>query len=215
MTGLAFGQGTLWGTTNVGGNGGPTPEALYTIDPATGSAQVRFDYIDTEYDFGGIDIDTDTGKMYGTNDDPSPHGLGLFEIDPANLTITKVVSAPTFPGSNSDIDGLAVGGGRAYFIIDQMGEFAVYNLITNQFEAGVRNPWLSSALFAGGAWAPSLLGPSCYADCDGNEVLDVFDFLCFQDAFVAMDPYADCDGNSAFDVFDFLCFQDAFVTGCP
>jgi hypothetical protein len=56
---------------------------------------------------------------------------------------------------------------------------------------------------------------SCYADCDGNETLDVFDFLCFQDAFVAMDPYADCDGNTTFDVFDFLCFQDAFVTGCP
>jgi hypothetical protein len=55
----------------------------------------------------------------------------------------------------------------------------------------------------------------CYADCDGNEVLDVFDFLCFQDAFVAMDPYADCDGNTVFDVFDFLCFQDAFVVGCP
>jgi hypothetical protein len=55
----------------------------------------------------------------------------------------------------------------------------------------------------------------CYADCDGNSTLDVFDFLCFQDAFVAMDPYADCDGNTTFDVFDFLCFQDAFVTGCP
>jgi len=59
---------------------------------------------------------------------------------------------------------------------------------------------------------------SCYADCDTSTspgVLDIFDFLCFQDAFVTMDPYADCDGNSVFDVFDFLCFQDAFVTGCP
>jgi hypothetical protein len=56
---------------------------------------------------------------------------------------------------------------------------------------------------------------ACYADCDGNTVLDVFDFLCFQDAFVGGDPYADCDGNTVFDVFDFLCFQDAFVMGCP
>jgi hypothetical protein len=55
----------------------------------------------------------------------------------------------------------------------------------------------------------------CYADCDANGSLDVFDFLCFQDAFVSTAPYADCDGNSSFDVFDFLCFQDAFVTGCP
>jgi hypothetical protein len=55
----------------------------------------------------------------------------------------------------------------------------------------------------------------CYVDCDGNTTLDVFDFLCFQDAFVTNDPYADCDGNSTLDIFDFLCFQDAFVAGCP
>ena len=55
----------------------------------------------------------------------------------------------------------------------------------------------------------------CYPDCDGNTTLDIFDFLCFQDAFVSGVGYADCDGNSVFDIFDFLCFQDAFVTGCP
>jgi len=59
------------------------------------------------------------------------------------------------------------------------------------------------------------LAQACYADCDGNTALDIFDFLCFQDAFVLADPYADCDGNSTFDIFDFLCFQDEFVTGCP
>jgi hypothetical protein len=56
---------------------------------------------------------------------------------------------------------------------------------------------------------------ACYPDCDTSGVLDVFDFLCFQDAFVVMAPYADCDGSTTFDIFDFLCFQDAFVTGCP
>ena len=61
----------------------------------------------------------------------------------------------------------------------------------------------------------------CYADCDqttGAGVLDIFDFLCFQDSFVNADPYAcDCDtitGNGVCDVFDFLCFQDSFVGGC-
>jgi subtilisin family serine protease len=63
---------------------------------------------------------------------------------------------------------------------------------------------------------------TCYADCDqstGAGVLDVFDFLCFQDSFVNGDPYAcDCDtstGPGVCDVFDFLCFQNAFVAGCP
>jgi probable HAF family extracellular repeat protein len=63
---------------------------------------------------------------------------------------------------------------------------------------------------------------SCMADCDqstGAGVLDIFDFLCFQDLFVAGDPYAcDCDtstGPLVCDIFDFLCFQNAFVAGCP
>jgi len=62
----------------------------------------------------------------------------------------------------------------------------------------------------------------CYADCEtstGAGVLDIFDFLCFQNAFVAADPYAcDCDigtGLGVCDLFDFLCFQEAFVSGCP
>ncbi|MFG0284325.1 MAG: GC-type dockerin domain-anchored protein, partial [Phycisphaerales bacterium JB039] len=55
----------------------------------------------------------------------------------------------------------------------------------------------------------------CYADCDGDGILDLFDFLCFQNAFATADPYADCDGDGLFDIFDFLCFQNAFGVGCP
>jgi hypothetical protein len=64
--------------------------------------------------------------------------------------------------------------------------------------------------------------PWCYADCDhssGPRTLDIFDFLCFQDAFTQGQTYAcACDtstGAGVCDVFDFLCFQDAFVGGCP
>ena len=63
---------------------------------------------------------------------------------------------------------------------------------------------------------------ACYADCDqssGSGVLDVFDFLCFQNSFVSARPYAcDCEsstGAGVCDIFDFLCFQNAFVGGCP
>jgi hypothetical protein len=61
----------------------------------------------------------------------------------------------------------------------------------------------------GGGVAP------CYPDCDNNGTLDFFDFLCFQNAFLAQDPYADCDQNGVFDFFDFLCFQNEFLAGCP
>ena len=62
---------------------------------------------------------------------------------------------------------------------------------------------------------------TCYADCDqttGIRTLDLFDFLCFQNAFVTQDAYAcDCDSGDpgGCDLFDFLCFQGAFVAGCP
>jgi cyclophilin family peptidyl-prolyl cis-trans isomerase len=63
---------------------------------------------------------------------------------------------------------------------------------------------------------------TCDADCDestGFGVLDIFDFLCFQDRFVNAEPYAcDCDtttGPGVCDMADFLCFQSAFVAGCP
>ncbi|MCH7792109.1 MAG: hypothetical protein IID31_07515 [Planctomycetes bacterium] len=57
---------------------------------------------------------------------------------------------------------------------------------------------------------------TCYADCDVNGTLDIFDFLCFQNSFVLGEPYAcDCDPDPVCDIFDFLCFQNAFVAGCP
>ncbi|MFG0286271.1 MAG: hypothetical protein ACF8R7_17805 [Phycisphaerales bacterium JB039] len=56
---------------------------------------------------------------------------------------------------------------------------------------------------------------ACYADCDASGDLDVFDFLCFQNAFAAGEAYADCDASGDLDIFDFLCFQNAMTTGCP
>jgi hypothetical protein len=55
----------------------------------------------------------------------------------------------------------------------------------------------------------------CYADCDESGSLDLFDFLCFTNAFNGGEPYADCDGSGGLDLFDFLCFTNAFNAGCP
>ena len=54
----------------------------------------------------------------------------------------------------------------------------------------------------------------CYADCDRDGGLWFFDFLCFQNLFLAGDPYADCDGSGNIDFFDFLCFSNNFSGGC-
>lgn len=54
----------------------------------------------------------------------------------------------------------------------------------------------------------------CYADCDEDEDLTLFDFLCFTNAFNAGDDYADCDGDGDLSLFDFLCFVNEFNAGC-
>lgn len=65
-------------------------------------------------------------------------------------------------------------------------------------------------------------GCPCACDFDtstGNGVCDIFDFLAFQDSFVAGEACG-CDidtstGAGVCDIFDFLAFQSDFVGGCP
>jgi hypothetical protein len=77
----------------------------------------------------------------------------------------------------------------------------------------------------GGATGPYVLNignvNACYANCDGSTaapVLNVSDFICFQQRFAAGDPWANCDGSTAppvLNVSDYICFQQAFAAGCP
>ncbi|MCA9279873.1 MAG: aryl-sulfate sulfotransferase [Phycisphaeraceae bacterium] len=55
----------------------------------------------------------------------------------------------------------------------------------------------------------------CYADCDENTMLNIFDYICFGNAYSASELYADCDGNGSLNVFDYICFGNAYAAGCP
>ncbi|MCA9279142.1 MAG: hypothetical protein H6815_14280 [Phycisphaeraceae bacterium] len=55
----------------------------------------------------------------------------------------------------------------------------------------------------------------CYADCDGSGALNIFDYICFGNAYAANDPYADCDGSGSLDVFDYICYGNSYAAGCP
>jgi photosystem II stability/assembly factor-like uncharacterized protein len=76
---------------------------------------------------------------------------------------------------------------------------------------------LDSAVFAGttgrGVWT-SGAGFICRPDCTADGTLDLFDFLCFVNAFNAGDPSADFTGDGTLDLFDFLAYVNAFNTGC-
>jgi hypothetical protein len=56
---------------------------------------------------------------------------------------------------------------------------------------------------------------ACLADCDDNGVLNILDFVCYQNLFKTGDLAADCDGNNLLNILDFVCYQNAFKVGCP
>lgn len=55
----------------------------------------------------------------------------------------------------------------------------------------------------------------CETDCDESGSLNVFDYICFGEAFANQDPYADCDGSGGFSIFDYICYGSAYAAGCP
>jgi hypothetical protein len=64
----------------------------------------------------------------------------------------------------------------------------------------------------GGFWP----GPaSCYPDCNDDGALDVSDFGCFTNKFIAGNLYADCNGDAVLDITDFGCYTNKFIVGCP
>ena len=65
------------------------------------------------------------------------------------------------------------------------------------------------------AYLPFEPAGGCVADCDGNGLLNILDFVCFQQEWQAQTALGDCDGNGLFNILDFVCFQGEFQAGCP
>ena len=67
----------------------------------------------------------------------------------------------------------------------------------------------------------TILGTSCYPNCDGSTtapILNVLDFSCFLNRFASNDTYANCDHSTTppvLNVLDFSCFLNQFSVGCP
>lgn len=141
--GLAYFDGFLYSSRNIAN------EAIYRINPQSLVATPYIDYVDADYDFGGIAFDPNTGALYGTNDAATPHGRGLFEINGGG---TATMIAP-YPDGQTDIDGLAVSDdGKAYLVPDEPGLIYVFDFDVMTYTTPLNNPWTSSLIFSGGAW---------------------------------------------------------------
>jgi uncharacterized repeat protein (TIGR01451 family) len=159
-------NGLLYGVRNI------AVEAVYQIDPTTAVATSLFTYA-TSLDLGGLEFNPADGFLYATNDAGGTAVSGLYRIDLAAQTVTRVIGFPLFTGSGTaaapDIDGLGVGalpGGdmKGYYIVDEPGQTGVYNFVTNANESPLTNPWPASYTFSGGAWVANLFAPPTGAD---------------------------------------------------
>jgi hypothetical protein len=159
MTGLAYDStdNKLYGfkstSTIVGGV--TYPIGIYEINPLTGEATLAV--ATPSQDYGGLDYDPVTDCFYGLNDTANGPGRGLIRITKPLSTATFTNLTP-YPGSDTDIDGLAIGGGLAYFVNDVPSQgIPVYNLGTGAFEATLPSPFTgTNGIFSAGAWAPGL-----------------------------------------------------------
>ena len=123
-----------------------------------------------------------------------------FSIPASALTLANDALGNRYSAVMDPATGFA-GPGRLFIVGD-------HNMLTETLINA--NLTLATNMVAWACDAPSI----CYADCEGDGDLDVFDFLCFQGAFANQDPYADCEQDGDWDVFDFLCFQGLFANGC-
>ncbi len=149
MVALAYYNGQLWSTRNIG------TEGLYNIDPATAVATFVAPYSvpTADIDIGGLGFDP-SGTLYGTNDDTSfpGGGRGLVEIA-LDGTVTYV---SPYPAGETDIDGLAVSDdGRAFLIEDEPGpSIHIYDFATNSYIGTLNTPWATAEIFSAGTWVP-------------------------------------------------------------
>lgn len=61
----------------------------------------------------------------------------------------------------------------------------------------------------------SLASPDdCFADYNGDDIVDTRDVLAYLNDWNAQDPAADCDGNALIDTRDVLCFLNLWTGGC-
>ena len=57
--------------------------------------------------------------------------------------------------------------------------------------------------------------PPCLADFNEDGLVNILDFVSFQEAYSANDPNADVNGDGILNILDFVAFQAAFQQGCP
>jgi uncharacterized repeat protein (TIGR01451 family) len=150
ITSLAYDtvENKLYGYRSV------TAPGFYDIDVNTAVATLAV-ATPASTDFGGFDYDPVGDVFYGLNDSTGLAGRGLYRITKplATATYTRVVA---YPGTETDIDGLAIGP-NAYWVNDVGTQPIFVTDLAGASLPNVTNPLGAGGIFSGGAYAPGML----------------------------------------------------------
>jgi len=135
-----------------------TTEGFYSVDTTTGVCTLLALAAATSDNYAGLDYDPVTDAFYGTNENSTLANRGLYRVN-------KPWTAPTFtfldeyPDADTNVDGTAVGAGRAYLVNDAAAQGAFpYNITTGSFETTISPlPYTATGTDSGGAWAPGMI----------------------------------------------------------
>jgi hypothetical protein len=186
---------------NTGRLYGVSEQSLYQIDHITGAAML-IGHVEAD---GGMNpiISMDIGRD-GFGYVSTMWSIDLFRVD---LATAKAEFQCSF-GSQWWYTDLAFdANGWMWAVREYDGALRRHEIDTCGRET------LSDGWYVEGM-AAALPEQGCYPDCNGDEDLSLFDFLCFVNTFNAGSDDADCDGSGALDLFDFLCFVNEFNEGC-
>ncbi|MCH7791513.1 MAG: S8 family serine peptidase [Planctomycetes bacterium] len=229
-----FEQNTGWTAENLGAatgdwqRGVPVNDPSWAYDPISDSDGSGRCYV-TQNQFGNTDVDDGAVRLTSPTLDMSTPGFAVSYDYYLRLTnqngvdrLLVEINSDNGAGPWTQIALHTTDGGLSWrtHVITEADIIAVgvqpNATMRMRFTANDSDP---QSINESGIDAFKIFLPDCgvcYADCDQSGVLDIFDFLCFQNSFLLGEAYAcDCDPDPACDIFDFLCFQDAFVSGCP
>ncbi len=157
MEGLGFMNGVLYGSRV--GNTVADPEGIYSIDPVTAQATLVHAYPTTTGQ-ANSGFDAGNGLFYATDDGTATRSLASY--DPNNGFVREHVAS--YPAGETDIDGLAIGGGAAWLLEDDAS--ATGNLYRWDFGTQTYSmqatPWATSEVFSGAAYISIVPEPGTF-----------------------------------------------------
>lgn len=135
--------------------------------------------------------------------------VDLTVSDPSVIGGIEEVSHDAFKEFDGDVDA----DGQVCWTDREL----LYSLLGTPFGDGSYTPRadadLNGTIATADLEALNNFGCSADVNCDG--VLDINDFLAYQDLFAAGDLSADMNGDGSLDIFDYTQFQTTFGLGCP